>query len=89
MGGSYDSKSFSVGQIRTDSGISWLHDTLIQRANARREDLKEKIARGAPIHEYTQLVGRCEELRRFISIDVPELFSDFYQSDAEEGEDDV
>lgn len=71
------------------SGVSWLHDTLLERLNERRETLKEGIARGVEsIKEYRQLVGRCEELRRLINMDIPELFEDFYQADADDDEED-
>lgn len=69
------------------SGISWLHDTLLQRAQDRLDHLKDGLSEGVPIEEYRQVVGRCKELKRLINIDIPELFTDFYQSDTEEDDD--
>lgn len=66
------------------SGISWLHDTLLQRAKDRLDFLKDGLAEGVPDVEYRQMVGRCQELKRLIKIDIPELFEDFYKSDADE-----
>lgn len=70
------------------SGISWLHDTLVQRTKERLDVLKDGLAEGVPDGEYRQIVGRCKELKRLLKIDIPELFTDFYQSDAE-GEGDL
>lgn len=66
------------------SGVSWLHDTLLQRAQDRLNNLKDGLSEGVPEVEYRQFVGRCKELKRLIEIDIPELFEDFYSSDAEE-----
>lgn len=67
------------------SGVSWLHDTLLQRTRDRREELKNKLADGVEdLSTYNKYVGRCQELKRLIDTDIPELFKDFYSSDTEE-----
>ena len=66
------------------SSISWLHDTLLQRLTDRREKLREGVGDGVPDAKYRQFVGRIKELSRLIDIDLPELFEDFYKSDADE-----
>ena len=68
------------------SGVSWLHDTLRERAQERVDALKEGIAEGVPLHEYSAMVGRYKEAKRQLTIVLPELFEDFYaaESDAED-----
>lgn len=70
--------------LQSDSGVSWLHERLLTVLKERREFLRNAIASGVPMPEYRQMVGRHREVNRMIDDTIPELFVDFYQSDAEE-----
>ena len=69
------------GVIQVESGLSWLHDKLISVANERCEHLKEGIAAGVPLHEYTAMVGRYREAKLWRDIEIPEIFDTFQKAD--------
>ncbi len=73
----------SESEITVVSGVSWLHDTLRERAQERIDVLQEGIAEGVPLHEYQAMVGRYKEAKRQINIVLPELFEEFYQAETE------
>lgn len=72
------------------SGVSWLHDTLVRRLEERMAELANKTANGVSDEsEYRVTVGRYKEAKHMRNFLIPELFSDFYASDSEEGEDEL
>lgn len=73
------------GEIKVESGVSWLHDKLVQELEDRGEALKEGMARGVPVEEYKQFVGRYRENRE-IRFMVTEIFEGFYQDDDDTGD---
>jgi hypothetical protein len=78
-----------TGEIIVESGISWLRDELIRRADARIDYLKDGIAEGVPLHEYQAMVGRYKEAKRQRNIDIPEIFADFDAADAADDSDEL
>jgi len=73
--------------IQSFSGVSWLHDRLIQILDERATTLAEGVANGVPEAEYRQFVGRYRECKRFRDDVIPELFIEFYKSDEDEEDD--
>jgi hypothetical protein len=69
------------GEIIVESGVSWLRDTLMKVAQERLDLLTEGIADGVPLHEYTAMVGRRKEAKRWVNITLPELFIQFQEAD--------
>jgi len=72
-------------EVAIPSGVSWLHDELVSRAQERVDILKDGIAEGVPLHEYAGMVGRYKEAKRQLTIVIPELFEEFHV--AEESDD--
>jgi len=69
------------------SGVSWLYDQLVERAADRVVSLQEGIAEGVPIHEYQAMVGRYKETKRWLHIEIPEIFEAFnVESEADDDE---
>lgn len=71
-------------EVAIPSGVSWLHDKLVEQAEDRVEILKEGIAEGVPLHEYQAMVGRYKEAKRQLTIVIPELFEEFHVADESE-----
>ena len=69
------------GEIIVESGVSWLRDELQKTANERLEHLREGIAEGVPLHEYSAMVGRYKEAKRWANIIFPEIFAEFQNAD--------
>lgn len=77
-----------AGEIIVESGLSWLRDKLIQIAEDRCEALREGIADGVPLHEYSAMVGRYKEAKRLLNITLPDLFAEFDKADEDSFEQD-
>jgi len=70
-----------AGEIIVESGVSWLRDKLNQVAQDRLDFLTEGIADGVPLHEYTAMVGRRKEAKRWVDFVLTEIFQEFQQAD--------
>ncbi len=76
------------GQIIVGSGISWLLDTLMTKAQDRLDLLTEGIADGVPLHEYGAMVGRRKEAKRWVDFMIKEVFEEFQQAEEASLDDD-
>lgn len=72
-----------MGDIKVESGVSWLHDSLRQQLKEREQTILEVCGRGLDYPSYIKTTGMLQENRRQQG-ELDELFKEFYQGDEDD-----